>query len=44
MDPRSYPATCKHCGQRTLCRLKPFDVDDLSDEDDFILEGASPND
>ena len=33
--PKNYPETCKHCGQRLLCRL---DVAELSGDDDSETE------
>jgi probable DNA repair protein len=37
VDPRNYPTTCKHCGQRLLCRLDPaslLNADEDSDNED----------
>ncbi len=36
VDPREYPATCKHCRQRMLCRLDP---ESMEDGDDDTAEG-----
>lgn len=32
--PKDYPVTCKHCGQRLLCRLDPATLQDDSDENE----------
>ena len=34
VGPKKYPDTCKHCGQRLLCRLDPATLMELSDEED----------
>ena len=34
VGPKKYPDTCKHCGQRLLCRLDPATLMELGDEED----------
>ncbi len=34
VGPKNYPNTCKHCGQRLLCRLDPATLLQLSEEED----------
>ena len=31
-DPKQYPQTCKHCGQRMLCRLNPAALEEVEEE------------
>ncbi|MDE1175393.1 MAG: PD-(D/E)XK nuclease family protein [Edaphobacter sp.] len=40
VDPKQYPQTCKHCSQRTLCRLNPAAID-FDEELDEQAEGES---
>jgi ATP-dependent helicase/nuclease subunit B len=32
VNPKDYPATCKHCNQRVLCRLNPAILEDDTEE------------
>ncbi len=34
VQPKRYPATCTHCGQRILCRLNPADFEDDLEENE----------
>ncbi len=36
VTPKQYPLTCKHCGQRTLCRLDPATLRGEYDEDEPV--------
>ncbi len=38
VNPKSYPTTCKHCGQRILCRLNVSSLEEY-DEDAAEVEG-----
>jgi RecB family exonuclease len=41
VDPKKYPATCKHCSQRILCRLDPLGLGawDSEEDDTEALDG-----
>jgi ATP-dependent helicase/nuclease subunit B len=38
VEPKSYPATCRHCAQRVLCRLDVSQIEIDEDEDETATE------